>query len=112
MKTRWGLEVPEILVDPLNTLQCVRAIGRPEYFGLRRLGSDEIPREYDVVYCAERNYQRHVGIAVDTIDGLMVMHCQQSTPVCLHPPAELLARVFKSMTWLRFTALEEARTCA
>lgn len=103
-RDRLGIDSAAILADALNLRSCIRAM-QPARYGLRPLRVGEQPQEYDVVFLMRASMQDHVGIAVQTGDGLMVMHCQQGVGVTLDSVAELRGAGFRHMAWYRHEQL-------
>lgn len=101
MRVRHGIDMPEILANAAVLRECIRDIGTPERYGLYPLQPGSAPREYDVAYLVQATRQSHVGLAVDTPDGLMVMHCVQGAGVGLNAPAELLGMGYRRLDWCR-----------
>ena len=104
-RDRFGIETPEILADALNLKSCVKAMKDPKRYGLRPLRDDEQPQEYDAVFLMRAGMQDHIGVAIQTLDGLMVMHCQQDIGVTMDSPAELRGAGFRHICWYRHTAI-------
>lgn len=111
LREQCGIEAPEIVVDAFNRRSCINAMRNPQYYGLRPLGTNEQPQQYDIVYLLRSTMQDHVGITVDTVDGLMVMHCQQGCGVTMDSVAELHGIGFRHMLWHRHTALDRGNPC-
>ena len=111
LREQCGIEAPEIVVDAFNRRSCINAMRNPNYYGLRPLGATERPQQYDIVYLLRATIQDHVGIAVDTLDGLMIMHCQQGCGVTMDSVAELRGMGFRHMIWHRHTALDRGTPC-
>jgi cell wall-associated NlpC family hydrolase len=100
-RDRLGIYMAAILADPMCLRECVQAM-TPDRYGLRPLTQEEHPQEYDVVFFRRAKREDHVGIAVQTADGLMIMHCQQYAGVTLDSPAELLGMgMARSLHWFR-----------
>ena len=101
MQKRHGIAMPEILANAAILRECIRDIGKPGRYGLFPLPSGEGPREYDVAYLAQATRQSHVGLAVDSPDGPLIMHCVQGAGVTLNAPAELLGMGYRRLDWYR-----------
>lgn len=95
-----GINCPEILADALNTRSCVRAM-QPERYNLRQLEAQERPVEFDVVFLMRASMQDHVGIGVNTLDGLQILHCLQGAGVILNTMADLRGFGFRGQQWYR-----------
>lgn len=100
-RDRLGLGTAAILIDPERLLDCLTELGRPEHYGFRRLGSDESPRDFDCVFMARSGHDDHVGVAAQTGEGLMILHCLKGAGVVLNTPAELRGQRFTRFTWYR-----------
>lgn len=106
-----GIDAPEILADAFSLRSCISAMRNPQYYGLRPLAAADHPRQYDIVYLLRATMQDHVGIAVETLDGLMIMHCQQGCGVTMDSVAELHGMGFRHMLWHRHTELDGVTPC-
>lgn len=109
-RDRLGIDSAAILADALNMKSCIRAMN-PSRYGLRPLHVDELPQEYDVVFLMRASMQDHVGIAVQTMDGLMILHCQQCVGVTLDSVAELRGVGFRQMSWYRHESIKGPMSC-
>jgi len=98
-----NIETPSIEIDASSLKACVARM-RPALFGLRPLAQGQRPSEYDCAFFARARYEDHCGIAVATVDGLLIMHCLQGVGVVLESEAESKKRGFHSITWCRHTA--------
>lgn len=110
LRERCGIETPEVLANAAVLRECVRAM-QPDRYGLRPLCPDEKPEEYDVVFMIRATREDHVGIAVETGEGLMILHCQQGVGVTWDSPAELLGTGVRRMSWYRHRALDGGVLC-
>lgn len=81
MKKRLGIDMPEILANAAVLKECLRDLGDPSRYGLHPLQKGVPPREYDIAYMIKATRQDHVGIAVESPDGLLVLHCTQGQGV-------------------------------
>lgn len=109
MRERCGIIMPEVLANAAVLRECVAAM-QPARYGLRPLRDDECPREYDVAFFIRASLQDHVGIGVDTPDGIVIMHCQQGVGVTWDTPAELLGTGYRRICWYRHTAFDQEDT--
>jgi hypothetical protein len=105
-KTRFGLDIHDIDADAEKLSECIRAF-RPEIFGLMELSEDEVIKEFDCVFMAKTKYPCHCGIAADTADGLMILHCLENGGVVLHRVFELASLGFSKLIWYRLKQLRE-----
>ena len=101
---RCGIETPEVLANAAVLRECVRAM-QPERYGLQPLQPDESPQEYDVAFMVRSTKEDHVGIAIDTSEGLMILHCRQGVGVTWDSPAEILGTGVRGINWYRHKAL-------
>ena len=95
-----GFVGERITADASSLAESVKAF-KAERFGLRPLREDEGPRDFDVVFLARARYADHCGVAVETLDGLMILHCLQGGGVVLESPREALGRGFARLEWYR-----------
>ncbi len=104
-----GIDSPAIPVTNAgNRLQCVRAM-RPEFFGLEPLPQNTVPRALDVAFLGRRTYLAHCGLAVETGEGLRVLHCPEAAcGVSLDSLMELRVAGFPAVRWFRHRNMEEA----
>jgi hypothetical protein len=102
---RTGVDTNEIRSDARNLSERVKAFD-PGAFGLRLLGEKESKREYDCVFMGKGRYDDHCGVAVETKDGFLVLHCLQSLGVVLETPREIVNHGFRRLTWYRLKALD------
>ena len=101
MLERHGIHMPEILANAAVLRECVKAMDDPGRYGIYPLREGESPREYDIAYLVRATRQDHVGIAVDTSEGLRLLHCQQGVGVTLDSPAELVGSGYRRINWYR-----------
>ncbi|SBV91619.1 conserved hypothetical protein [uncultured Desulfovibrio sp.] len=111
LRDQCGIDAPEILADAFSLRSCINAMRNPGYYGLRPLAPTEQPQQFDVVFLLRTTMQDHVGIAVDSLDGLMIMHCQQGPGVTMGSIAELHGLGFRHMLWHRHVALDRGTPC-
>lgn len=104
-RDEFGVDTAHILADPLVLRDCVAAMV-PERHGLYPLQPGQAPIEFDAVFMARVKYDNHVGIAAQTTEGLMVLHCMQGAGVVLESPGELAGRGFRRLHWYRQRGLE------
>lgn len=103
-----GIDSPAIpVIDAGSRLQCVRAM-RPELFGLEALPAGAAPRALDVAFLGRRTYLAHCGLAVETGEGLRVLHCPEAAcGVALDSLMELRVAGFPSVRWFRHRNMDE-----
>jgi hypothetical protein len=122
LRERCGIDMPLLLADPNNLRACVCDLGSPIRYGLEWIDLEpkenalldtgaSRPREYDVAFLCRAERQDHVGIAVDTADGLLIMHCVRGSGVILDSPAELLGTGVRKIMWYRHTLLLGGAPC-
>ena len=99
------IETPEISANPLKLRECVDNM-RPEIFGLRALTTDDKVQDYDCAFFSRAFYEDHCGLAVETLDGLLVLHSVQGIGVVLESEHEALSRGFRQLTWYRHVGLK------
>lgn len=84
-----------------SSLQCARAM-KPEIFDLIPLSETETLQEFDVCFMGRKTLMGHCGIAVDTSEGLRILHCPESASgVTLNSPIELRVAGFPYIRWFR-----------
>ena len=101
---RCGIETPEVLANAAVLRECVQAM-QPARYVLRPLVFSECPQEYVVAFLVRATKEDHVGIAVETGEGLRILHCQQGVGVTWDSPAELLGAGVRHINWYRHTAI-------
>lgn len=97
-----GIDSALIPVSDANSrLACARAM-RPELFDLWPLPENCQPQDLDVVFMGRQSLLGHCGMAVNTSEGLKILHCLQ-TPcgVVLEGTQELRLTGFNKMRWFR-----------
>lgn len=104
-----GIDSPPIPVtDAGSRLQCVRAM-RPDLFGLEPLAETDSPRALDVAFMGRRACLAHCGMAVETDEGLRVLHCPEaSCGVALDSLLELRFSGFPRVRWFRHRDMDRA----
>lgn len=101
-----GIETANIEANARSLRECVANM-RPEIFGLRPLADDEEPQDYDCAFFARSRYEDHCGIAAQTVDGLLILHCLQGVGVVLESVLEAKARGFCGIIWYRHKRLDK-----
>lgn len=104
----FGIETVQIPCDDANSrLQCMKAM-LPSIYGLAPLPLSEKPRTLDVAFLGRRTYLSHCGVAVETSEGLKILHCPESVMgVCLDSLTELKMAGFPQVRWFRHKELED-----
>lgn len=84
-----------------SSLQCARAM-QPEIFDLLPIPGNEEVKEFDVCFMGRKTFIGHCGIAVNTSEGLRILHCPEaSCGVTIHNFIELQFMGFPSIKWFR-----------
>lgn len=84
-----------------SALQCARAM-KPEIFDLLPLPENIEPQEFDVCFMGRKSLMGHCGIAVETGEGLQILHCPEAPcGVTLQKPIELKYSGFPLIRWFR-----------
>lgn len=109
LRQHCGIDMPCILANAAHLRECLRDLGQPARYGLYPLPAGAAPQEYDVAYMLRSTRQDHVGLAVMTADGLMILHCQQNSGVVLDNPAELMGTGLRRIAWYRHKGMGGAR---
>lgn len=85
-----------------SSLQCARAM-QPEIFDLVPLPDNESTHEFDVCFMGRKTLMGHCGIAIDTNEGLRILHCPESAcGVTINSPLELKFSGFPFIRWFRY----------
>lgn len=112
LRERCGIDAPEIVVNANRMRDCMRGMETPGHYGLVPLAAGEPPRDYDIVYMARTNRPHHVGLAVKTADGLMILHCQEIIGVSLDSLSGLAGMQYmRSFYWYRHETLAREAVC-
>jgi hypothetical protein len=77
----------------------------PEMYSLAPV-EDQI-RPFDFAFLARVFRRDHLGIAVKTVEGILILHCQQGVGVVLDSPADLLGSGVRRIDWFRHKAITE-----
>lgn len=103
----FGIETVAIPVTTAaSRLQCLKAM-QPELFGLEPVTRDFV-KEFDVAFLGQRTRLSHCGIAVDTSEGMKILHCPEAgCGVCLDSLLELRMMGFSQVKWFRHKGLGE-----
>jgi len=105
-KNRLGVDTPLIYADPSRLDQCIINLEQPEAYGLYPFEGQ--PRPFDVAYLMRRVKRDHMGMAVRTAEGLMILHCMQTAGVILETEAELLGTTgARRIEWRRHKDISE-----
>lgn len=100
------IDSPAIPVsDAHSGLQCLKAM-QPGLFGLEPLRDGERPQTLDVAFLGRSERLAHCGVAVETSEGLRILHCPQSASgVVLDELLQLRFSGFPSVRWFRHRLL-------
>lgn len=109
LRERAGIETPDIIANAAVLRECVKAM-LPSRYGLRPLRNEE-PKELDVAFMVRASREDHVGIGINTDDGLKILHCQQGAGVTWDSPAELLGMGVRRINWYRHEDLDGGNIC-
>jgi hypothetical protein len=105
-KTRLGIDTPLIYADPSRLDQCIVNLEQPEAYGLHPF--EGVPRPFDIVYAMRFVKRDHMGMAVMTTEGLMILHCQQGIGVVLESAAEIIGTTgARFLEWRRHKDVSE-----
>jgi hypothetical protein len=100
-----GVDLGEVRQPGADLAGCIgtlrEAAVNPALWGLARVPEGERPRDLDVVFLARLKFEDHCGLAVDSGDGLLVLHCIQGGGVVLDDLFSLAARGFPRTHWFR-----------
>lgn len=96
-----GVDSHVILGSATMQRDCVSAMQSPAMYGLRPCTPDETPQEFDVAFLQQGIFKSHVGVAIQTSEGLMVMHCIEGIGVTMDSPTEILGQGWRRLTWYR-----------
>lgn len=104
-----GIDTPPIPVTNAGSrLQCLRAMC-PELFGLEALKENVVPRTLDVAFLGRNGRLAHCGVAVETDEGLKVLHCPEAPcGVVLDSIPELRLAGFPQIRWFRHRDMNAA----
>jgi hypothetical protein len=109
MHTRLGIDMLPVYADPGILRECVDNLGRPELYGLHPFAGPGRP--YDCILMARNIRRDHVGLAVQSPLGLVVLHCRQGAGVVYDSPAELRGQGFRHLEWFRHERATEEMIC-
>lgn len=85
-----------------SSLQCARAM-RPEIYDLFPLSENENPKQFDICFMGRKTLLGHCGLAVDTNEGLRILHCPEAgSGVVIDSILELKFAGFPSIKWFRY----------
>jgi hypothetical protein len=103
---RLGLDTPSIWADPGTLRDCVRNLNDLALYDLFPVSG--LIRPFDIAALSRnRRNVDHMGIAVQTQEGLKILHCQQGCGVVLDSEAELLGTGFRKVMWYRHKVISE-----
>lgn len=84
---RLGIESPPIIADAGRVRESIANLDIPEHYCL--FPFEDVPRPFDVVYAMRKVRRDHIGIAVQTVEGLLILHCSQGGCVTLDSLSEI-----------------------
>ena len=90
--------LPIPVPDARNLRGCVQAMN-PGYFGLVPVEGE--PQDKDAVFLSRRHLMDHCGIAVQTPEGIRILHCSQRGGVQLSTLGELRGQGYTGFSWWR-----------
>ena len=103
---RLGIDTPPVYADPSRLDQCIANLEEPESYSLFSFTGQ--PRPFDIAYMMRRVKRDHMGIAVQTVDGLMILHCMQGVGVILETEAEIRGSTgARNIEWRRHRDVTE-----
>ena len=105
IKDRLGADTAPVYADPNSLRQCVSNLDQPELYSLYPVPA--APRPYDLAFLIRVKYRDHIGIAVQTTEGLKILHCRQGVGVTLDSPADLFASGYRKIEWFRHRDVSE-----
>lgn len=97
----FGIDSMPIPVPDANILRACIDNMEPELYGLVPLKEGENPREFDTVFLSRNKYDDHCGIACQTVEGLLILHCENIAGVHMSSLGELKASGYRQFNWYR-----------
>jgi hypothetical protein len=98
---RLGVDTPLIWANPASLKECIRNVSDMALYDLFSISDGDRPRPFDVAALSRCKNLDHMGIAVNTVEGLRVLHCQQVIGVVLDSVGELMGTGFRHIIWHR-----------
>lgn len=97
----FGITTSAIPIENTQSMkQCLKAM-QPEIFDLLPLSETDKPRNIDVAFMG-RKLLAHCGVAVETSEGLKILHCPEAAcGVCIDGIYELKLMGFGTIKWFR-----------
>lgn len=95
-----GIDVADIFANAAIIRECMGEFKNPSKFGLCPLAGGESPKEFDICFMARVKYADHVGVGVETVDGIMILHAIAGG-VRLEKEAELHSAGYRVFKWYR-----------
>jgi hypothetical protein len=105
LKDRLGVDTVPVYADPAILRQCVDNLDRPELYNLEPATAPLRP--FDLAFMTRVRRHNHLGIAVQTTEGLMILHCQRGSGVVLDSSVELLSIGYRRISWFRHREVSE-----
>ena len=102
------IDSPAIPVEnAYSRIDCIKAM-QPDVFGLVPLSENEQVQTLDVAFMGRKNQLAHCGIVIETVEGLRILHCQQSASgVALDDLLSLKMMGFPVVRYFRHVHLHE-----
>ena len=90
--------LPIPVPDARNLRDCVKAMD-PRYFGFLPVEGE--PKDKDAVFMSKRRMMDHCGLAVQTPEGVRILHCSQRGGTQLSTMGELRGQGWTVFSWWR-----------
>jgi hypothetical protein len=105
LRDRLGVDTMPVYADAGILRQCVDNLSHPDLYDL--YPAEPPLRPYDLAFLIRVKRRDHLGIAVQTSEGLRILHCQQGVGVVLDSPADLFASGYRRIEWYRHKSISE-----
>lgn len=106
-KDRLSIDLPPITANPAKLKECIANLDIPDVYGMETFEGD--PRPFDICYIMRKARRDHVGMAVQTIEGLQILHCQQFAGVILQSASEIMGTTgCRFIEWRRHKNITES----
>jgi hypothetical protein len=103
-KGRFNVDTPIIYADAGVLRECCENFTDKERYGLYPV---DTPRPFDLAFIARCQRHDHVGLAIQSAEGLGILHCAQGIGVTIQSPAELLGCGNRHIDWFRHKDVTE-----